>query len=48
MLLGYALAVAGADGAPDVEQIACLPTRITPRSETGIIKVVAMGAGQAC
>ena len=48
MLLGYALTVAGAVDALDVEQIACLPTRINPRSETGIIKVVAMGTGQAC
>lgn len=46
--LGYALTVAGADVAPVVEQIARLPTRINPRSETGIIKVVAMGTGQAC
>ena len=48
MLWGYALTVAGADVAPDVEQIACLPTRISPRSETGIINVVAIGTGQAC
>src|SRR5436309_13662033 len=46
--VGYVLTVAGRDGAVELEQIAFLPTSSNPRIETGIIKVEAIGMGQAC